>query len=152
MGTRGVLSTSQYENQKSRWENIMRRFFSYQSAVSRVLTWVFLACLVGDAANLCDLIPDNIVLHDDDEMYVDVQPSVQPEVGSTQECSPHLVFSAVSPPVVRHYIYDQDSPSFAASTSFEGRTSSIVPAVKNIHYETPISFRTLHLLLCTLQI
>ncbi len=116
------------------------------------MTWFFLVCLIGDAANLCDLIPDNIVLHDDTEMYTDAETSVQPEMDGVQQTSSNLTFNISSSAAVHHYIYDQDSPSFAASASFEGRTSTLIPAAENIHYENPITFRTLHLLLCTLQI
>ena len=93
-----------------------------RSLLSSFATWLFIAALASDSANLDDLFSSGIVLHDDDEIVC--AGADLPATGVASNCTGQLQTDRVtslhqiSPalhPFVRAII-DQDSPSLAANS------------------------------------
>jgi len=100
----------------------MNRFATSRSLSFRIVAWLFLAALFCDGANLDDLLPGSVVLHDDaDVMSCGV---AGPGVGALSQAagSPVRGASTLTLPVqfpsqmrgLVRVIVDQDSPSLTA--------------------------------------
>lgn len=98
----------------------MNRFVKSQSVLSYLVAWFFVAALFCDGANLDDLLPGCIVLHDDDEVASgdraassdDAAFAFQELHQSQRTCTARQ--SAPFCPARYRVILDQDSPSLAA--------------------------------------
>ncbi len=139
----------------------MNRFIAQRSALFVVVTVVFVAALFADGANLDDLCPGAIILHDDDEVAVpanfglDAQPGPGAAHRHSAFPSPHSRHgdSKSSPAAPVRVVVDQDSPSLQAEwrlgmTSEPGDAAGCVPAA----YHAPPAPGALHLRFCTLLI
>ena len=139
----------------------MNRFAKSNSIIFVLLTWTFAWALFADGANLDDLIPGKVVLHDDEDMV-----SQQ----SMESAASALVCANVNPHAIRHIppnggaqkqdpipagrvIVDQDSPSLAADHLIGKVFSeeSVTPEESAVVAHLALA-EELHLRLCTLLI
>jgi hypothetical protein len=141
---------------------MMIRSFSKPSPfILRLLFWVFMAATAVDAANLDDLIPGVMVLHDDEDGLTGGGLST---ALTNEDQSPTPLLPAVphhndrhqnrkTPSAPLRVIFDQDSPSLAADVDRVAFESIILTPHDPLPSERiPVACEALHLRLCTLLI
>ncbi len=139
----------------------MNRFAQSRSVAFILLTWVFAACLFADGANLDDLFPRNLVLHDDEDVVS--QDAMESTVWAAST-SPGLVHpvrqlsvpggpSKQNQDTPGRVVVDQDSPSLAADHLLGAIFEETGADRSEKYYHVPvIAAGHLYLRLCTLLI
>ena len=86
----------------------MNQFVKGRSRLFLLTTWVFLASLFADSANLDDLFSSNYVIHDDDEVCSNASSSVP------HDQYPGAPQPSKVPEKKVQVVIDQDSPALAS--------------------------------------
>jgi hypothetical protein len=125
----------------------MNLFVKRRSGLFLFTTWVFLASLFADSANLDDLFSSNYVLHDDDQVCSNTSSSIP------QDQYPEAPQPSKGPEKKVQVVIDQDSPALASDPL--GPPSTSVSLFVLDEQVTTASFSSsdpFYLLHCTLLI
>ena len=133
----------------------MNKFTANKSKIFFVVSWLFVAALFLDGANLGDLIPGTVVIHSDD--YNDSQTDSEllvsdfnhtPVRSHSLPQHPQKQETPQPTPPLR-MVYDQDSDSLAAGPVLASESFIILPPQTPACFESVKQTHTLYLLNCT---
>ena len=140
----------------------MNRFAKGSSILFMVLTWVFAGALFADGANLDDLFPSNLVIHDDEDVVSAAAMESTVWSASTSSSGTHSVRQdpvkgAASrqdrDSIPGRVVVDQDSPSLAAEHLIGNIfTATISQGETKAAQELILFTGELHLRFCSLLI
>ena len=136
----------------------MNKFTSNKSTVCFVISWLFIAALFADGANLDDLLPGTIVVHSDEDNDSQTDAQLLAHVSNDAPVRSHSLpqhsHSQETPqptPPLR-IVYDQDSDSLAASPVLASEASVMLPPEIHVSVESIQPTHSLYLRNCTLLI
>jgi len=136
----------------------MNKFTSNKSVVFIAVSWLFIAALFADGANLDDLLPGTIVVHSDEDNDSQTDAQLLTHVSNDMPVRSHSLpqpsHSRETPqptPPLR-IVYDQDSDSLAASPVLASESSVILPPEIHISIKSIEPTHSLYLRNCTLLI
>lgn len=136
----------------------MNKFTSNKSTVCIVISWLFIAALFADGANLDDLLPGTIVVHSDEDNDSQTDAQLLAHVSNDAPVRSHSLpqhsHSQETPqptPPLR-IVYDQDSDSLAASPVLASEASVMLPPEIHVSVESIQPTHSLYLRNCTLLI
>jgi hypothetical protein len=135
----------------------MNSFTQKKSLFFFLYTWLFIAALFADAANLDDLMPSTIVLHSDEDSVSLL--SFGLSFNTPQNC-PAMPFHSPKNRGTTHkvlvggarIIYDQDSSSLAAGPMLASELITLFLRQKEIQPAIPQTTSLLHIRFSTLLI
>jgi hypothetical protein len=138
----------------------MNKFVKSGAKLSVLITWIFIATLFADGANLDDLFSDAVVIHSDEDsisQYAFGLVTPPPESALPIEHLPPQVPQKQdnpkkAPAAPGRIVFDQDSPSLAANTTISPDSISLFPQLTQQFYQSPSLGQSLNVLLCTLLI
>ena len=135
----------------------MNKFAAHKSVLFFILTWVFIAALFADSANLDDLLPGSIVMHDDEDAVSPASAELLCINASSLAIVPlsfaHKPSRATPDPIPVRFIVDQDSPSLPAVYPVDTSCSAPITADPAVVVDHQIPLRgSLYLRYCTLLI
>ena len=136
----------------------MNRFTSNKSIVFFAISWLFIAALFADGANLDDLIPGTIVVHSDEDNDSQTDADLLVNVRSTAPVRSHSLpqhpqkQETPQPTTPVRIIYDQDSDSLAANPVLASESSVLLPPEVQVSVESIQPTHSLYLRNCTLLI
>jgi hypothetical protein len=136
----------------------MNKFTSNKSIIFLAISWLFIAALFADGANLDDLIPGTVVVHSDEDndtqtdydLLVNVPNDTPVHAQSLPQHSPKQ--ETPQPTTTLRIIYDQDSDSLAANPVLASESSVMLPPETQVAVESIIPTYSLYLRNCTLLI
>jgi hypothetical protein len=136
----------------------MNRFTSNKSIIFFAISWLFIAALFADGANLDDLIPGTVVVHSDEDndtqtdydLLVNVVNNTPVHSHSLPQHSPKQETPQPTTPV--RIIYDQDSDSLAANPVLASESFVMLPPEAQVSIESIKPTHSLYLRNCTLLI
>lgn len=127
-----------------------------------IFSWLFIATMFADGANLDDLIPGGVVLHDDEDAVSPPASGSDATNFSSSGAAPNRHFSvhlvpqnsrSASQPLSLRVMVDQDSPSLAPDVHpFFERISAIAGKMQSLLDRAPSGADDLYLRLRTLLI
>lgn len=136
----------------------MNKFTRNRSKIFFAISWLFIAALFADGANLDDLIPGTIVVHSDEDNDSQTDSQLLAHVANdvpvqSQSLPQHRQNQAAPQPTTPvRIIYDQDSDSLAANPVLASEASVMLPPETHVSVESIIPTHSLYLRNCTLLI
>jgi len=136
----------------------MNRFTSNKSIVFFAISWLFIAALFADGANLDDLIPGTVVVHSDEDNDTQTDYNLLVNIANNTPVRSHSLpqhsqkKETPPPPTPVRIIYDQDSDSLAANPVLASESSVMLPPETHVSIESIKPTHSLYLRNCTLLI
>ncbi len=136
---------------------MIQTYFKLRSTSFALLSWIFIAAFMLDAANVEDLVLNNIVIHDDADVIsppepgLSTAPHVFPITGKLTPPKSGKNLQATSLPSIR-VIYDQDSISLAPESAGEDLSMDLYLHESFLDPVSYTSCSSLYLLHCSLLI
>ncbi len=136
----------------------MNKFTANKSKIFFAVSWLFVAALFLDGANVGDLIPGTVVIHSDDYNDSQTDSELLVSVFNDTPVRSHSLpqhpqkQETPQPATPLRMVYDQDSDSLAAAPILASESFVILPPQTPACYESVKQTHFLYLLDCTLLI
>ena len=136
----------------------MNKFTSNKSIIFLAISWLFIAALFADGANLDDLIPGTVVVHSDEDNDTQTDYDLLVNVISNTPVRSHSLPQhsqkpETPPPTTPvRIIYDQDSDSLAANPVLASESFVMLPPEAQVSIDSIKPTHSLYLRNCTLLI
>ena len=131
----------------------MNRFYRKTSKYSIVFVWVFIAAFLMDGANITDIYSDCETIHfEESANTADVYVAVNTSTPHAIKPSAGKGYSHSGPLVLKHIVFDQDSPSLAARPICAEETSIFFSSSEQVLHREVHPASSLYLRNCTLLI
>lgn len=129
----------------------MNKFVSHRSFFAVAIAWLFLAANFLDMVNFTDLFTETVTIHFEESVD-----------NASSDAGYSMVIARVRPvkqnferekhPVLKHILYDQDSPSLAANDRIVEESTAFSPTRDKAPYHHIETTSSLFLRHCTLLI
>jgi hypothetical protein len=135
----------------------LNKFAQKGSWLFLAMSWLFVVALFIDGANVTDIFSETSTVHFDDGSFDFSNGTDMPMVGALTCANAGQLTSGVEvgttlPSTIRHLVFDQDSPSLAATDVVTLASIGVFPKDEKIVYETLCYSSSLYLRHCTLLI
>lgn len=136
----------------------MNKFSTNKSKIFFALSWLFIAALFADGANIDDLLPGIVVVHSDEDNAAQTEAELLTALPAKTPVRSHSLpqypqkKADSQPTSPLRIIYDQDSDSLAANPVSLAESFIPLPPETPVEYESASSVHSLYLVNCSLLI